>query len=166
MMKKKAFALARAALYVSAALIIAGPVQAHQGYDDGLKAYSCVDYPKALSLFKKYGEEGHGLSQYMVGIMVEQGQGTDAKPSEAFNWYMSAAKQGVTDAYYALADMYAKGISVEKNPIQAYAWYDLAKLGGHSLAPDMLRGIGEQLKPDQIAQAEMFVKDWLAKLPR
>jgi hypothetical protein len=125
-----------------------------------------VDYPKALSLFKTYANQGHGLSQYMMGIMTEQGQGTDPKPSEAFNWYMDAAKQGITDAYFALADMYAKGISVEKNPVQAYAWYDLAKMGGHSLAPDMLKSVGQQLKPDQVAQAESFVKDWLAKLPR
>ncbi len=139
-------------------------VHAHEGYDKALQAYSCVDYNKALSLFKTYANQGHGLSQYMMGIMTEQGQGTDPNVDAAFNWYMTAAKQGIADAYFALADMYKKGISVAKDPVQAYAWFDLAKQGGHNLAGDMLSSLDKELNADQIAKAKQFEAQWLAQL--
>jgi len=139
-------------------------VHAHEGYDKALQAYSCVDYTKALSLFKTYADQGHGLSQYMMGIMTEQGQGTDPNVDVAFNWYMTAAKQGIADAYFALADMYKKGISVAKDPVLAYAWFDLAKQGGHNLAGDMLSSLDKELNSDQIAKAKQFEAQWLAQL--
>jgi TPR repeat protein len=43
----------------------------------------------------------------MMGIMVEQGQGTNPDVSAAFNWYMTSAKQGIIDSYYALSGMAA-----------------------------------------------------------
>lgn len=139
---------------------------ANEGYDKALQAYGCVDYEKALSLFKKSAAEGYGLSQYMVGIMLEQGQGTDADVKTAFNYYMSAARQGIPDAYFALADMYVKGTSVAKDPVQAYAWFDLAMKGGHNLAGDMVRGLGQELQPEQIGLAQKFEAQWLNQLPR
>ncbi|MEW5769008.1 MAG: tetratricopeptide repeat protein [Pseudomonadota bacterium] len=141
-------------------------VQAHEGYDKALQAYSCVDYQKALGMFKTYADQGHGLSQYMVGIMTEQGQGTAPDVDVAFNWYMNAAKQGIADAYFALADMYRRGISVAKDPVRAYAWYELAQQGGHKLAGDMLRGLDQELRPEQIAAARGFEQEWRATLPR
>lgn len=139
---------------------------AHEGYDKALQAYSCVDYQKAFGLFKTYAAQGHGLSQYMVGIMAEQGQGTEVDLQAAFDSYMSAAKQGIPDAYYALADMYSKGISVAKDPVQAYAWFDLARQGGHRLAGDMLNSLSKELLPEQIDRAKMLGQQWLAQLPR
>lgn len=139
---------------------------AHEGYDNALKAYSCVDYPKALSLFKNYAEQGHGLSQYMAGIMLEQGQGADADTQAAYHWYMKAANQGVADAYYALGDMYMRGIHVSKDKVQANAWFQLASQGGHKLSRDMLNEESMKLTADQTEKAVTFVKSWLDKLPR
>lgn len=135
-------------------------VQADEGYDKALQAYSCVDYQKAINLFKINAEKGHGLSQYMMGIMLEQGQGSEINVTKAFDWYMAAAKQGIPDAYFALADMYSKGIGVARDLVQAYAWFDLAKAGGHSLAPDMLRALAEQMPAEMIEQAKAFEKSW------
>jgi len=140
---------------------------AHDGYDRAISAYGCVDYPKAFAMFKTFAEkEGHGLSQYMMGIMTEQGQGTETDVNKAFDWYMTAAKQGVPDAYFALADMYAKGISVAKDPVQAYAWFNLASKGGHKLAGDMLLGLEKELQSGQLAEANKLADEWLAKLRR
>lgn len=135
-------------------------------YNKALQSYSCVDYEKAIRLFRENAEKGHGLSQYMVGIMTEQGQGTLPDEKQAFDWYMRAAKQGLADAYYALGDMYSKGISVEKDITQAYAWFDLAKQGGHKLAGDMLISLNGNLAADQLDKARGFAKDWLAKMVR
>ena len=64
---KSIFVAAALALSLSATY----SAQAHEGYDKALQAYSCVDYPKALKLFQTYADQGHGLSQYMVGIMLQ-----------------------------------------------------------------------------------------------
>lgn len=140
------------------------PAQGQAIYDKALQSYSCVDYQKAFGLFKSNAEAGHALSQYMTGIMLEQGQGTEEDVSAAFNWYLAAAKQGLTDAYYALGDMYSRGISVNKDPQQAYVWFDLATRGGHKLAPDMKNSEAAHLRPEQIDAARKMVSDWLAKL--
>lgn len=153
-----------AALLLCTPLLMSLPARAHEGYDKALQAYSCVDYQKAIGLFKVYADQGHGLSQYMMGIMTEQGQGTDPNVDAAFRWYMDAARQGITDAYFALADMYKRGISVSKDPVQAYAWFDLARQGGHKLAGDMLDSLSKEMDSDQIARAKQFTTQWLAQL--
>ncbi len=142
----------------------ADAVQPHEGYDNALKAYSCVDYPKALTMFKQYAEQGHGLSQYMAGIMLEQGQGADADVIAAYNWYMKSAQQGIADAYYALGDMYMRGTYVTRDKVTANAWFQLASQGGHKLSKDMLDQESLQLNAAQAEKAAAFIKDWLAKL--
>ncbi|PIV89027.1 MAG: hypothetical protein COW48_02760 [Hydrogenophilales bacterium CG17_big_fil_post_rev_8_21_14_2_50_63_12] len=142
------------------------PTQGQEVYDKALQSYSCTDYEKALGIFKTNAEAGHGLSQYMMGIMLEQGQGTEADVAAAFNWYMKAAKQGLADAYYALGDMYSRGISVSKDAVQAYAWFDLADRGGHKLANDMKQSAAARLQSEQIESANKIATDWLAKLGR
>ncbi len=146
------------------ALDTISPAKGKEMYDKALQSYSCVDYEKALRLFKANAEAGHALSQYMTGIMVEQGQGTEEDVTAAFNWYMKAAQQGLSDAYYALGDMYSRGISVNKDALQAYVWFDLAARGGHKLAPDMKRSEAAHLQPAQLETAQTMASDWLAKL--
>jgi TPR repeat protein len=135
-----------------------------EAYDKALQSYSCVDYQKALGMFKANAEAGHGLSQYMVGIMLEQGQGADADVAAAYDWYMKAAKQGLSDAYYALGDLYSRGVSVSKDALQAYVWFDLADRGGHKLANDMKQSEAARLQPEQLETAKKMASDWLAKL--
>lgn len=138
--------------------------QGQEIYDKALQSYSCVDYQKALRMFKANAEAGHDLSQYMVGIMLEQGQGTEPDVFAAFKWYMTAAKQGLADAYFALGDMYSRGISVGKDAMQAYMWFELADRGGHQLAKDMKQSVANQLKPEQLEVAHKLAQDWLAQL--
>jgi TPR repeat protein len=159
-----AFAANLAFPTVASALDNLTPAQGQAVYDKALQSYSCVDYQKAFGMFKSNAEAGHGLSQYMTGIMLEQGQGTTEDVSAAFKWYMTAAKQGLTDAYYALGDMYSRGISVSKDALQAYVWFDLAARGGHKLAPDMRNSEAAHLQPEQLETAKKMASDWLAKM--
>jgi TPR repeat protein len=161
-----AFAASLSVPVSALALDSLSPAPGQDAYDKALQSYSCVDYQKALRMFKANAEAGHSLSQYMTGIMLEQGQGADADTSAAFNWYMKAAKQGLADAYYALGDMYSRGISVGKDAVQAYAWFDLAERGGHKLANDMKQSEAARLQPEQLETAKKIASEWLAKLGR
>ncbi len=133
-------------------------------YEEALHVYGCADYPKALRLFTPLAEKGDRLSQFQVGMMTEQGQGTDPDLKKAFDWYLKAAQQGVADAYFALGQIYSRGEIVNKDPVQAYAWFDLAKNAGHAVAGDWLRMESARGKPEEMPKAQDFVKEWNAKV--
>jgi TPR repeat protein len=135
-------------------------------YDDALKSYSCVDYDKALRLFMGNAEQGHALSQYMVGVMLSAGQGAPEDDKAAFDWFMRASKQNLADAHYALGDMLKKGEGVVKDPAQALFWFKLAANGGHSLATDMVNSMTTSLPADQIESIFKNVRDWQAQMTR
>jgi TPR repeat protein len=135
-------------------------------FDEAMHVYGCADYPKALKMFIPLAEKGDRMSQFQVGMMIEQGQGADPNLNQAFDWYMKAAQQGVADAYFALGQIYSRGEIVAKDPVKAFAWFDLAKKGGHSVAGDWLKMEATRLKPEDIPVAQNFVSDWLAKVGR
>lgn len=135
-------------------------------YEDALHVYGCADYPKALKLFLPLAEQGDRLSQFQVGMMIEQGQGTDADLKKAFDWYLKAAQQGVADAYFALGQIYSRGEVVAKDPVQAYAWFDLAKQAGHAVAGDWLNMEEKRVKPEELPKARNLVAEWLEKVTK
>ncbi len=145
-------------------LAFAVSVQAEGDYDKAVHVYGCADYPKALNLFKPLAEKGDALSQYQVGLMIEQGQGADASYEAALPWYMKAAEQGVADAYFALGQLYNRGLSVPQDAVQAYAWFDLAVRGGHAVAGDWLNMQANRMMPDQIQAARQVADEWLKKV--
>ena len=141
------------------------PALAHEGYDKAIQAYSCVDYQKAIGMFKTYAEQGHGLSQYMVGIMLEQGQGTEPDARSAFDWYMRAARQGIADAYFALGQIYYRGVAVPKDMIQAMVAFDVAARLGHSVSGDWRGMVSNVLNEEQLAKAQKAASELIAKRP-
>jgi len=133
-------------------------------YDDALKAYMCVDYDKAFRLFLDNAEKGHALSQYMVGVMLGDGQGTDRDLKSSFEWFKRAAQQNQVDAHFALGDMYRKGEGVAADDNQALFWFDIARRGGHKLAGDRVQSLESALGGDQLAQIRQQVADWFTRM--
>ncbi len=133
-------------------------------YDEAMHVYGCADYPKAFRLFVPLAEQGNSLAQFQVGMMTEQGQGTDPDMRQAFDWYMKAAMQGMADAYFALGQMFSRGEVVSKDPVQAYAWFDLAQRAGHAVAGDWLRLEKARLTAADFPRAEEIIRAWQAKV--
>jgi TPR repeat protein len=165
----KGVSLMNSAMRISLAavgLVFSLSVFAEDDYDKAVHVYGCADYPKAYNLFKPLAEKGDAPSQFQVGMMTEQGQGTEASYENAYPWYKKAAEQGMTDAYFALGQLYARGLAVPLDTVQAYAWFDLAVRGGHAVAGDWLNMQANKMMPDQIEQARRVADDWLQKLKR
>lgn len=133
-------------------------------FDEAMHVYGCADYPKALKMFIPLAEQGNRLAQFQVGMMTEQGQGTDPSLKNAYDWYMKAAQQGVADAYFALGQIYSRGEMVPKDSVKAFAWFNLASQAGHSVAGDWLKMESQRIKPEDIPAAQNLVKEWLAKI--
>lgn len=145
-------------------LVFSLAVHAESDYDKAVHVYGCADYPKAYKLFMPLAENGDALSQFQVGMMTEQGQGTEPSYENAYVWYKKAAEQGMTDAYFALGQLYSRGLAVPQDSVQAYAWFDLAVRGGHAVAGDWLNMQANKMMPDQIAQARQVADGWLQKI--
>lgn len=133
-------------------------------FDEAMHVYGCADYPKALKMFIPLAEQGNRLAQFQVGMMTEQGQGTDPSLINAYDWYMKAARQGVADAYFALGQIYSRGEIVPKDSVQAFAWFDLASKGGHSVAGDWLRMESQRIRPEDVPLAQRLVTEWMSKV--
>jgi TPR repeat protein len=148
----------------AAGLIFALSAHAEGEYDEAVKVYGCADYPKAYNLFKPLADKGDALSQFQVGMMTEQGQGTEASFEKAYPWYKKAADQGMADAYFALGQLYARGLAVPQDVVQAYAMFDLAVRGGHAVAGDWLNMQANKMMPEQIEQARRVADGWMKNL--
>ncbi|CAG8456435.1 10581_t:CDS:2, partial [Acaulospora morrowiae] len=79
---------------------------------------------EALKYFELAAKKGLvGSAKYMLGIMLNNGYGTDKDIRGAFNLFKEAAECGHVPAQYWLAVFYSKGTGTEKNRILASNWF-------------------------------------------
>jgi TPR repeat protein len=93
--------------------------------------YQQQNYPEAVYYYKQAAKLGDVLSQYLLGKMYEDAQGTEQNMRQAANWYTQAAKQGHSKAQATLGFMYSKGNGVNQDYSQAVNWYEKAAQQGH-----------------------------------
>lgn len=93
--------------------------------------YQQQNYPEALYYYEQASKLGDALSQYLLGKMYEDAQGTQQNMRQAANWYAQAAKQGHSKAQATLGYMYSKGNGVNQDYSQAVNWYQKAAEQGH-----------------------------------
>lgn len=92
-------------------------------YAEGVVLYTKKNYGEAVKLFRKAAEQGHSMSQDMLGWFYDKGYGVPQNYDHAAFWYFKAAEQGDADAQYRLGYFYEHGISVAKNEVIAAEWY-------------------------------------------
>lgn len=103
-------------------------------------------------------------AQYVLGMMLLNGEGREADPAEAAEWIEEAAKQGHTAAQAQLAELLLKGRGVDRNPEQAWIWAQIASdyLQGDELK--RIEGIREaaakEMSAEQLAKAKQYVDGW------
>jgi TPR repeat protein len=122
------------------------------------------DYAEATRWFRKAAEQGQGESQFSMGLRYFEGQSVAQDDTEAARWFRLAADQGVGMAASMLAEMCAKGRGVPQDRVEAYKW--LAVAGGQ-IEPDRvtvtLSDLESKLTPDQLAEAQRRVKEFVPK---
>jgi hypothetical protein len=74
-----------------------------------------VDHAKAAELCVRAAKAGNTAAQLLLGLMLEEGVGTDPDPAGAVTWYKLAAHHGVRAAQFNLGSCYADGRGVERN---------------------------------------------------
>ena len=114
---------------VIALAIVCGVIYTSQPsyiYKQALKAYEAGNYDTAFKKFRQAAEKGYANSQYWLGEMYANGEGTARNDTTAIEWYTRAAEQGVPGAQNNLGEMYESGYIVPKDDAKAFELYTQA----------------------------------------
>jgi len=117
--------------------VLAAPANAGR-FDDGVRALAKGDFTAARDAFGPLARADNGNAQFMLGVMSENGLGTDKDLAAAAQWYLKAAAAGVASAQYNIAVFYQLGKGVASNPAEALRWHALAADQGHRKAQNNL----------------------------
>ena len=85
-----------------------GLLEAGDAFDRG-------EFVTALDLYDALAEGGNAQAQYRLGVMYEQGLGTDPDHKIAARWYTEAAEQQSPEGLAALSALHLKGAGVIQN---------------------------------------------------
>ena len=91
--------------------------------DEASKRSATGDHATALSIYRRWAEQGDARAQDQLGILYESGTGVTKSYVEAVKWYRRAADQGYADAQNNLGVMYETGHGVPRDTIEAAKWY-------------------------------------------
>ncbi len=107
-------------------------------YDDGLMAYASGNFTKAGQHFMAAANQGSPGAEHMLMRLYAEGKLHTANlDAETLKWTRKAAENGIKQAQFQLAEIYAKKQGKVKNAIQ---WYRRAADQNH---PDAFFELGE-----------------------
>lgn len=88
------------------------------------------NYERAGFWFEKAAEQGIGNAAYNLGVLYQQGLGTEQDLQRALDWYRRAAQLGHPEAQYNLGIAYIEGVGTRYNPNMAAAFFQQAAFNG------------------------------------
>ena len=107
--------LLRLSLLVSCASQLGSPTVRAEELLEAQDAFDRGEFVTALNLFDALAEGGDAQAQYQLGMMYEQGLGTDQDIRIAARWYTQAAEQRSPEGLTALSALHLKGAGVIQN---------------------------------------------------
>jgi uncharacterized protein len=80
----------------------------------------------AVKWYTAAAKQGHSESQYDLGLMLLEGEGTDQNTPKGMEWLIKAGEQGNDSACELLVDIYEKGMfDVASNHEKAKYWQEM-----------------------------------------
>ena len=126
--------------------------------EDATAAIHRKDWPAAVRLLEPLARSGHAVAQWRMGLLYYHGHGVRESDAAARDWFEKAARQGLADAQFELANMVIYGLvdaPTGEDPARVAAqWYFEAAMQGHpqaqySLGILYLTGSGVQVSADE-----------------
>jgi uncharacterized protein len=130
-----------------------------QTFEEAERAYTSGDYDTALAQLRLLADDGHAMSQFILAMMHEFGEGVTADQSEALHWYRMAAEQELRAAQHYLGFIYEDGKGVDQDFVQAYMWFDLAATERNDAAADR-DSLLPKMTSGQVEEAKRLVQEW------
>jgi len=122
------------------------------------------DYQRAFHLFQKAAKQGNAKAQLYLGLMYANGQAVPQDKQQAVLRYRLAANEGIAEAQYNLATMYLRGDGVPQDYVLAHMWAQVASAAGSPGAPKLQKEVARYMTPGQIAEAQLFAREWKPNL--
>lgn len=116
---------------------------------------------QALNWYGQAADQGHSEAQYNLGIMYANGWGVTMNGVEAGRYYRLAADNGFIPAIKSIAGLSHSGRGVEQNIAKAYMWFEIAAQLGDFDSEYKRDQIGDELSPDELANAQQMARNWL-----
>lgn len=125
---------------------------------DATAAIHRKDWPTAVRLLEPMAHAGHAVAQWRLGLLYYHGHGVRESDAAARDWFERAARQGLADAQFELANMVIYGLAdapAGEDPARVAAqWYFEAAMQGHtqaqySLGILFLTGSGVQVSAEE-----------------
>lgn len=113
----------------------------------GYQSYLKGDYQAAYEEWLPLAELGDAEAQYNLGVMYDEGAGTEQDLARAAEWYRKAADQGFVDAQINLGMMYYHGQGFTRDHAEAAKWFKRAASQGDREAAVYLERI-EKERPE------------------
>ncbi len=100
------------------------------------------DRGRALALWTRAAEAGHGGACVSLGKMYAGGHGVEADPHKAMSWFRRGAERGVARAQRALGEIHLQVDGVAPDLIEAQHWLERAAEQGDAKARALLLECG------------------------
>ncbi len=107
-------------------------------YHKGVLAHAAKDYKTAFKIWKSLAESGHTNSQYYLGKLYAEGEGTIQNYAKAARWYRRAAKLGHAESQYEIGYSHEKGLGATQDYKKAMEWYQKSAKQGYVTAQSAL----------------------------
>ncbi len=97
-----------------------------------------ADTVKAAYWIRKAAEQKVLSARYNLGLLANNGWGTDWNPFEAYRHFQVAAQEGMKEARYVYGLLFTDGLVVERDFKEAVRWVGLAADSGYAPANEAM----------------------------
>lgn len=123
------------------------------------------DVNEAVKWYRKAAEQGHKPAQIFLGFCYKNGEGVATNEVEAVQWFRKAGERGDRLGQYMLGFCYQYGKGVPSNSVEALKWFNLSAAQDFDLAKRTQSEVSNQLKKEQIAEAQKLASEFKPKAP-
>ncbi len=106
--------------------------------DQANEALEQLDYERALALFEELAAQGEPQALYQLGVIYEEGLGTEADEAAANGWYQQALEKNSPRALAHFGGKYREGAGVVQNFKESLRLYRLSAELGYAPAQHVL----------------------------
>ena len=130
------------------------------------------DDREAQCWLRKAAEQEDENAEFALGLIYEEGRGTEPDCAQATEWYRRAGGgQGSVAGQTNLGRLYERGEGVEQNIVEAYFWLDLAasraiqqaSTQDQTEAFEARDALRREMTPDEVGEAERRAVEWIAR---
>ena len=115
-------------------ICLLAPMSSAEDLPTAIDAFERGEYVTALELYETLAGQGNAEAQFQLGLMYEQGLGTDVDRQTAQRYYQQAAEQQSPQALDALGTLYLKGEGVIQNFKESLRLFQQAAAQGYPQA--------------------------------